>query len=56
MLARYQPISWLFTLLLALSLATVAHAQLNEHCTVSQVGRVARAEMIGAQSAPYIKT
>lgn len=47
MLTHSRPIRWLFMLLLALSLATVAHAQLNENCTVSILNRTAQARPDG---------
>ncbi|MBI3756531.1 MAG: Ig-like domain-containing protein [Deltaproteobacteria bacterium] len=54
MLTRYQTISWLFTLFLALSLATVARAQLNEHCTVSILNRTAQVKPDGTWIAPNV--
>ena len=54
MLTRYHPICWLFTLFLALSLATVVHAQLNEHCTVSVLNRTVQVKPDGSWVLPNI--
>ena len=47
-------ICWLSMLLLALSLATVAHAQLNENCTVSILNRTAQVKPDGTWIAPNV--
>jgi hypothetical protein len=44
----------LFGFLLALSLATVAHAQLNEHCTVSVLNRTVQVKPDGSWVLPNI--
>jgi len=54
MLTRSHPIAWLCTLLLVLSLATGAHAQLNEHCTVSVLNRTVQVKPDGSWVLPNI--
>lgn len=53
MLMRHH-LCWLFTLLLALSLATVAHAQLNENCVVSILNRTVQVRPDGSWVLPNI--
>ena len=54
MLTCYRPMRWLFTLLLALSLATGAHAQLNENCVVSILNRTVQVRPDGSWVLPNI--
>jgi len=54
MLTRYHHICRLFTLLLAWSLATVAHAQLNENCVVSILNRTVQVRPDGSWVLPNI--
>ena len=51
---HHQLIHWLFTLLLALSLATVASAQLNENWTVSILNRTTQVKPDGTWSATKV--